>query len=330
MNIFLTGGTGFLGKRLVPQLLAQGHNVRCLARPGSDTAALRVVAASLPGGGRLTFVPGNLDRPESFIPALECGDTFIHAAASMAGGTAVLFLNNVVATRRLLDRICGLRLRRFVLISSIGVYGTSRLRSGAVVDESCPLDPSPHLRDPYTYSKVVQDQIAWEAHKRTGLPLVVVRPGVIYGPGRGCLSSRVGLRFGGVMIKMGGGQQVPYAFVENCAAAIERAAAVEKIEGEAFNIVDDELPTANMVLRQHQTRVERMRVVPIPRWGISPLSRLCEWYHEKSRGQLPAVLTRYKSASQWGDLKYSNAKAKALLGWSPRVSVDEGLQRSCA
>ena len=80
------------------------------------------------------------------------------------------------------------------------------------------------------------------------------------------------------------------------------------------------------LLKQYRREVERLRVVPVPYWAISPLSRANEWYHEWSRGQLPAVLTRYKSMAAWKRLDYSNAKAKRLLGWTPAVTVAEGLR----
>ena len=133
------------------------------------------------------------------------------------------------------------------MVSSLGVYGASALHEGSVLDEACPLDPQPHRRDPYSYSKVEAEHIAWQSHKDRALPLVVVRPGVIYGPGRGCLSSRVGLQFGNYMIRLGS-QKMPYTYVDNCAAAIERAATLPGMEGQAFNIVDDELPTGRQVL----------------------------------------------------------------------------------
>jgi nucleoside-diphosphate-sugar epimerase len=199
-----------------------------------------------------------------------------------------------------------------------------------VLDESCPIDARPHLRDAYSYSKIAQERVAWEARERDGLPLVVIRPGVIYGPGRGSLSARVGLQIGGLMIRMGGAQRVPYTFVDNCADAIVSAVTAPDIEGEAFNVVDDELPQAKAVLKQYRRRVKRLRVLPVPGWAISPVSGLCEWYHERSRGQLPRVLTRYKSAAQWKPLRYGNDKAKLRLGWSPRVSIAEGLEQSCA
>src|SRR5205807_1842529 len=116
---------------------------------------------------------------------------------------AVLFLNTVVTTRRLSEACLQIGVERFVLVSSLAVYGTSELQRGHILDESCPIDPHPFLRDAYTYSKINQEHVAWAAQRERDLPLVVIRPGVIYGPGRDVLTGRVGLRIGRLLVRMG-------------------------------------------------------------------------------------------------------------------------------
>ena len=193
------------------------------------------------------------------------------------------------------------------------------------MDETCPLDPEPHRRDPYTYSKVEQERVAWQAYREGQISLTVVRPGVIYGPGRGCLSGRVGLQINGVLVKMGN-QRLPYTFVDNCAQAVLLAGTAAGAVGQAFNVVDDDSPTGSQLLAEYRRRGGRLRVVRVPGPAIRPLSWACERYHRWSRGQLPAVLTPYKSAAQWKPMRYSNAKAKAALGWVPRVGFGQGLR----
>jgi nucleoside-diphosphate-sugar epimerase len=324
MKAVITGGTGFLGKALIPRLLAQGMEVCCLVRPSSDVQSLRARLA--PGTDqRLTFVQGTLDRIAQCAKAFEGVDVVFHVAAALKGSTPVLFLNNVIATRELISMVLQAQVKRLVLVSSLAVYGTSGLEDEDTIDEVRDLDPKPQLRDPYTYSKVVQEQVAWDASREKGLPLVVVRPGVIYGPGRECLVGRVGLKFGNFLIRMGGRQRMPFTYVDNCADALVLAGTKPGIEGQAFNIVDDNPPTARQLVRRYKQKVGPVRVAPVPHWAIVPLSRMCQRYHLWSRGQLPAVLTPYKSNAMWKALNYSNRKAKQLLGWKPAVSFDEGL-----
>ena len=123
---------------------------------------------------------------------------------------------------------------------------------------------------------------------------------------------------------------MPYTFVENCATAVRLAGIVTGAEGESFNVIDDAPPTGNELVRRYRRSGKRLRVVGVPSWGIGLLSQLCQWYHRWSRGQLPDVLTPYKSASLWKSLHYSNAKAKAILGWQPHVNFEQGLRETLA
>jgi nucleoside-diphosphate-sugar epimerase len=329
MRAAVTGSTGFLGRRLVPALLRQAAEVSCLVRPSSD---LGVFHERQEGdtGQRPEIKVTNLSDVNRCADALAGCDVLYHLAAELRGAPAVLFLNNVIGTRRLLEAARQAGVARIVLVSSLGVYGTSQLRPGDVLDESCPLDPKPHQRDAYSYSKIVQEEVAWEAHKAGAASLVVVRPGVIYGPGRDCISARIGLRVGSFLIRMGGRQQLPYIFVDNCADGVLRAGIAAGVEGKAFNLVDDGLLTGRELLAQYRAVIGPIRSVAVPHSAIDPLSGLCEWYHQRSRGQLPAVLTRYKSAAQWKPLCYSNTRAKEALGWKPEISSSEGLSRTLA
>jgi nucleoside-diphosphate-sugar epimerase len=323
----VTGGTGFLGRRLVHQLLESGAEVRCLVRASSDRSALQH-GLSDERAARLSTFTGSLERPESFRSALVGGTVLFHVAAALKGSVPALFLSNVVGTRHLIENANRANVHRLVLVSSLAVHGVGHLKRGSVVDETCPLDPEPHRRDPYTFSKVEQERVAWEAHERSAIRLSVVRPGVIYGPGRDCLSGRIGIRLGGFLLKMGGRQRLPYTFVDNCATAVRLAGTVAAAEGESFNVVDDAPPTGNELLRRYRRSGNRVRVFGLPQWSIGPLSRLCQWYHRWSRGQLPDVLTPYKSAAMWKPLRYSNAKARSVLGWEPVVGFEQGLRET--
>jgi nucleoside-diphosphate-sugar epimerase len=328
MKALVTGATGFLGKRVVVALLARGADVRCFLRPSSNDEEL-MTASETPD--RLNIVRGEIGQLDTCARALDGCDTVYHIAAEMTGGTAVLFLGNVVATRALVTAAMRAGVRRFVLVSSLGVYGTAAIPNGGMLDESCPLDPNAHLRDPYTYSKVRQEQVCWKVCRENGLPLVVVRPGVIYGPGRDFLTARVGLRLGrNFMIIMGGRQQLPYTYVANCAKGVALAGEVPHVEGQVFNLIDDILPTGRELIRRYRSEVARVHRFTVPGWAVPALSGACEWYHRASRGQFPAVLTRYKTQAMWRPLQYPNSRAKQVLGWSPEVGLEQGLQETIA
>lgn len=326
----LTGATGFLGRRILRQLIAENWIVRCTVRPSSDTASLIRYFGDEWNKVRdqVSFVCGQLSDPAYCDQVTESVDCVFHAAAALGGSTSSLILNTVVPTRVLLTAAAGRNVPRVVLVSSMGVYGPQKLRRNSVLDESCPVDGAPAQRDSYTYSKVLQEEVAQAVARERQLPLVIVRPGVIFGDERGVLSHRVGLPLGPILLRMGGNQQVPFTYVTNCAAAIVRAGQTPGIDGEVINIIDDELPTGRDVLRRYRRSGARLRTLGVPLWSINWLARFNSWYARKTQGQIPAVLTPHRVQAMWRPLRYSNERARRLLGWTPSVGLDEAFART--
>jgi nucleoside-diphosphate-sugar epimerase len=324
---FVTGGAGFLGRRLVRLLTARNIQVRCLIR---ETTPVQDLLDSLSDEqrARVQFVTGDVRDRALLEEEFHHVEVVYHLAAALGGSPSTLFLQTVIPTRTLLEVAAASPIRRCVLVSSLGVYGTQTLRRGGLLDESAPIDPHPEQRDPYSMSKIRQEAIAWEARERWGLPLVVVRPGVIYGPGRTLLTSRVGLSLGPLLIRLGGRNPLPYTYVDNCADALALAGMMPDLDGEIINVVDDDLPTGNQIVRTLRQAGKRIRSVQIPSRLIGPLSAVYEGYSHWSEGQLPPVLTRYRSDAIWKPLRYSNAKARRLLNWQPQVTTAEALQRT--
>src|SRR5690606_2783769 len=102
-------------------------------------------------------------------------------------------------------------------VSSFSVYGIADQPRGVLVDETTPLETQPMRRDPYSQVKLRQEQLFWDYARAHGLSLAVLRPGVIYGPGGGAMSSRVGLNLPGVFLYLGGRNVLPLTYVDNCA-----------------------------------------------------------------------------------------------------------------
>lgn len=324
-SAWITGGSGFLGSRVVRHLIARGLDVHCLVRTNSAAAA---VAQSLPSesASRVKFVFGSLGDADACRALAASAPIGYHIASALTGSAAALFGANVLATRELLRAVRASQCQRFVLVSSMAVYGTYELPKDTVLDERCALDPLPQRRDPYAFSKIAQEQVCWAARTEWNLPLVVVRPGIIYGPGRDFLSARVGLKVGALMVRMGGRQRLPYTFVDNCADAVMLAGTEPNVEGESFNVVDDELPTGRELLRERQRCLGRLATIPVPLWAVAPLARCYTAYAKYSKYQVPSVLTPYRAAAQWNALRYSNAKARTRLNWTCRTPLADGLR----
>jgi dihydroflavonol-4-reductase len=238
--------------------------------------------------------------------------------------------STVSASEKVFQAALAAKVSRVVLVSSFGVMAVAGLSRHAVVDERVPLEPHPERRDAYSFAKLRQEELAWRYARGEGLPLVVVRPGFVFGPGQEILGSRIGLSAFGLFLHLGGGCQVPLTYVENCADAIALAGATPGVEGEIFNLVDDELPTSRTLLARYRREVAPLRALPVPYALLRPLSRVNAWYSARTDGHLPAVFTPYKVDGLWRPQRYTNEKAKRLLGWRPRVSMREALDRTFA
>jgi nucleoside-diphosphate-sugar epimerase len=329
--ILVTGAAGFIGARVVRGLLDRGfRRVRCLTRPSGDRARFEALVGGVPPGAALEIVEGNLLSPEDCRAATRGAALVVHLAAARGEKSFPdAYLNSVVTTRNLLDAVVSQGvIRRFVNISSFAVYTNNGKPRRGVLDESCPVEPQPHLRGhAYTFAKAKQDDIVREYGERHGLPYVIIRPGYVYGPGNEAITIRVGIGTFGVFLHLGGPNTVPLTFVDNCADAIVLAGLAPGVDGQVFNIVDDDLPSSRGFLRLYKRQVRRFRSIYLPHAVSYALCWLWEAYSDWSEGQLPPAYNRRAWYAFWKRTRYSNDKAKRLLGWTPRVSTAEGLNR---
>ena len=161
-----------------------------------------------------------------------------------------------------------------------------------------------------------------------GFELVVLRPGVIYGPGGGHFSGRVGLNlFGIFLLHLGGSNLLPLTYVEKSTEAIVVAGTSPQAAGRVYNVHDDNLPTSRQYLRLYKRSVKNVRSVWVPYTVLKVLSRLMEKYHRWSKGQLPAIFTGYKSRQACGrePLQQRTFEGDRL---AQLVSTSEGLRRT--
>lgn len=329
--ILVTGTTGFIGPRLIKSLLDRGfRNVRCFARPTSEIGGIPALDDRSDTGARIKVFSGNLLSKEDCVAAMTDVQVVFHLATGRDGKSYPdAFMNAVVTTRNLLD--ASLRhgcLRRFVNVSSLAVYTNMGKRGARVLDENCAVERRPELRgDAYCFAKVKQDEIVTEYGQKFGIPFVIARPGYVLGPDKGGVSGRVGIDTFGVFLHLGGSNTIPFTYVDNCADAIALAGLMRGIDGEVFNVVDDDLPSSGDFLRSYKRNVRNFRSFYVPHALSYAFCCLWEQYSRWSEGQLPPVFNRRHWHANWKKTRYSNEKLKTRVGWIPRVSMAEGLDR---
>ena len=325
-RILVTGSNGFIGSKVVEKLLEYRFaNLRCFVRPSSRLACLKKLIRRFPDRD-VELVSGNLLSEDDCRKAAEGVSIIYHLAAGMEKSFAGAFMNSALATRNLMDAFLQFgEPKRFVNISSFAVYSNLGLRRGALLDESCPLEDAPQKRfDAYGFGKLKQEELVREYGEKYKLPYVILRPGYVFGPGKTELNGRVGINTFGFFIQIDGSHILPLTFVDNCAEAIVLAGLTPGVEGEVFNVVDDDLLTSGQFLREYKKK-DRQFSVRIPYSVAYTLSLLWEKYSNWSKGQLPPVFNRRRCAAEWKGNRYSNQKLHDLLGWKPRVNMEDAM-----
>jgi nucleoside-diphosphate-sugar epimerase len=327
-RILVTGSNGFIGVKVVETLLEYGFSaIRCFVRPSSRLGRLENALSRFDAGKNVEVVTGDLLSREDCRKAAEGVSIILHLAAGNEKAFAGAFMNSALATRNLLDAALEFgRLKRFVNVSSFAVYSNLSLNRGALLDETCPLEGKPQERfDAYGFGKLKQEEIVKEYGDKYKLPYVVIRPGTVFGPGKRDLSGRIGMDTFGFFIHIGGSNLLPLTFVDNCAEAIVLAGLKAGVDGEIFNVVDDQLLTSRQFLEAYKKRVRRFVSVRVPYFLAYTMCLLWEKYSKWSKNQLPPAFNRRRCAAEWKGNRYSNQKLRECLGWKPRVSMEQAM-----
>ena len=324
MKVLITGANGFLGRRVVLEFLRRGHAVRALVRP-----AAKVERLAWPD--EVELFRADLRASRDLASAFEGVDAVVHLAAGVKGGEDAQFATSVVGTERLLEAMAKSDTKRLVLASSYSVYDWSAIR-GELTEES-PLEPSKDLydRDGYAVSKVWQERVARRMAEENGWALTVLRPGFIFGRGNEDLAC-LGQKFGRLQLVFGPSTHVPLSHVDNCADAFALATEDPRAIGQTFNIVDDEGPTIGQYIRDYRRGMgERAYSVPIP-YGLAITGvRLAQWTSKKifrGKGKLPSLLVPCRFEARFKPLRFTNRKAREVLGWDPPLDRPGRLDRT--
>jgi nucleoside-diphosphate-sugar epimerase len=320
---FITGATGFVGSHLAETCVRRGHPVVTLARPQSDTAFLEKLGQ--PG---VQIIRGDLTDEAALRAAVDQAGVVVHCAAKVGdwGPVEEYRSVNVEGLRGLLEAVHNRPLQRFVHLSSLGVY---EARDHFGTDESVP-PPERHI-DGYTQTKVESEKLALQYHREHGVPVVVLRPGFIYGPRDRTVLPKLMKALEEKQVRyLGSGEQAMNTiFVGNLVDAIFLAVEKPNAVGQVYNLTDDERVSKKRFLESiaDLAGVERPQK-HVPLWLAKGLAKMMEGVARWRNVPQPPKLTQARIKFLGLNLGFSVEKAKRELGYQPRVKFEEGIEEA--
>lgn len=311
MRVFITGASGFIGRALYDRYAAEGHEVT-----GCDL---------MPDPGR-GVVAGDVGQPGGWQEHASGCELFIHTAASVSlrmERAEEIWRTNVLGTANAVTAAERAGAKRFVHFSSVTVFGFE-FPDG--VDERYPVR---FTFVPYPDSKISTEQVVLQAHIEGRVRCTIVRPGDVYGP-----RSRVWAQIPAELIRErrfilpGGGRGIHSpVYIDNLVDGVVLAAASEDAVGQIFTLSDGVgVPYRDFFTPYAQLVGRRLITLPAPlALGVAAVAqraaRLAPGDNEINPGAARYLLRRGT---------YSNSKARSILGWEPRVNVQDGLERTVA
>lgn len=318
----ITGATGMVGARLAEMCRDRGMSVRAICRPTSDASHLEELGVEI--------LRGDLGDPEIPQQAMSEVDYVFHCAAKVGdwGSVEEYRKINVEALRALLDVARQQSsLKCFVHLGSLGVYpATHHYQS----DETAPL-PESHM-DGYTQTKLEAEKLVLQYHRDHRFPVVVLRPGFIYGPRDRTLFPPLIANLRSRLVRYIGSSKhaMNCVYVGNLVEAFFLVLNNEKAIGEVYNITDGEHVSKKRFIETVCNGFD----LPYPRPVAPPLwlARLVAWWQEgraRRRGDpQPPRVTKARIKFMGLNLDFSIEKAKRDLGYEPVKTFDEAMKET--
>ena len=319
MRALVTGATGFTGGHLARHLRSGGQAVRALVRrEDSRSAALAALGAEICTGD-LTDRPSLARALAGVDIVYNIGATYRQAAASRDEYHAI----NAQAVADIVDGAAEAGVRRVVHCSTVGVHGdVERPPAG----EEAPLRPG----DEYQRSKLEGERLGRAAAERTGVELVIARPSGIYGPG----DRRLLKLFRGVarrrFVTLGPGEIFYHlTYVEDLAEGFRLCGEVPGASGRTYILAGGEVTSLNELVR----RIAAAAGVPppslhLPVWPVWLAGAACEAVCAPLGLEPPLYRRRVDFFTK--SRAFDISRARAELGFSPAVGLDEGIRRTLA
>lgn len=321
--VFVTGGAGFIGRALIDHLRAEGIEAR-----GIDVAA----------DPTRDVIVGDIGDPSGWRHHLDGADVVVHTAAIVSNNVAPAraWEVNVVGTRRVLDAAAAAGVGRFVEISTMGVTRfahadpdtAARVLPGASLDERWPLMPTGNR---YTDSKIVAEHAVLAAHASGRQAVTIIRPADVYGPR--CrpwvIEPIAAMRAGRFLLPARGRGLFTPIWIDDLVEGVVRAMSDPLAAGQIIHL-GGEHPVTTGEYFGHLWRITgHTGTPPSAPTRVAVVAAEAARLAAKARGRHTevgrgVVLMLNKARG------VDNTKAHELLGWWPRVGLDEGMARVAA
>lgn len=261
--VIVTGGTGFLGQRVVRELTGAGRSVRVLARK------LPSAASRIPGVDyRKADLSQDLDARD-----WQGAGAVVHCAAATYGDIRAHEKNTVAAVRNLMRAAAGAKVKKIVHVSSLGVLESGG--NGAIISEGTPVKYGDSARGPYVWAKSEAERIVIEMGRELGLPYRIIRPGPLVDYASFQPPGRLGRRIGPLFIAVGGkGSAINVCDVGTAGRVICRCIARFEDFPEVLNLAEAPPPSRGTLVAMLARAAPEVRTVWVPGAALGAFSTL--------------------------------------------------------
>ncbi|OGU36871.1 MAG: hypothetical protein A3K31_15270 [Ignavibacteria bacterium RIFOXYA12_FULL_35_25] len=313
-NALVTGANGFTASHLCRHLIKKGYTVRGLVR---KTSNLRLIE-----GLPIELQYADLAIDKDFSDAMNGIDIVFHVAAAFrVENVPSKYYHevNIEGTRKLLVAAKKVGIKKFVHTNSVAVQGAIKKPPAKEED---PYNP----RNYYHKSKIDGEKLVLEFYQKERMPISVVRPVGIYGPGDTRFLKLFKYINNGKFRMIGSGKVLYHmTYIEDLVRGLILASEKDESVGEIFTIGGAELCTLNQIISKISLLLNKpISKLRIPVWPVWLLGLICE-YVFKTAGISPPIYRR-RVEFFIDDRAFDISKAKRILGYAPKVSLDEGLK----
>ena len=319
-KVLITGATGFVGTHLVNANLSKGNTVRAFVLP-NDPELQHLQQKNV------EIVIGDIRNYEDVQKAITNDiDIVFHCAAFVSDwGKREIFEQIMIkGTENVCRASFEAKIKRFVKISTNDVFG---LDESQVMNETFPLKK---WNEPYPDTKIEAEEVAWKYYKKSGLPVTMVYPCWIFGPGdKTFVPHLADAVLKKEMVFMRKNAIVWPTYIENLVDLLMLISEDDRAVGNGYLVHDGESTTLEEFTNSLAKEIGAKKVtMHIPYWLAYFAAIIMEFFGKLFRKKERPLLTTYTVKNLGSKLKFSIAKAERELEWKPKISYKEGFART--